>query len=179
MKTIPLFISILILFSGCSGCSRSGRIKSKKSSDSSTVNTAPQSNNIKDNTDGATTIKMKRINGIYQIPVEVDGVPMSFIFDTGASSISISEVEALFLYKQGELSDSDVIGSSHFSDANGDISDGTIINLHTVKIGTRTLHNVEASVVHNLEAPLLFGQSALNQFGKISIDYKKGEITFE
>ena len=98
MKTIPLFISILILFSGCSGCSRSGRIKSKKSSDSSTVNTAPQSNNIKDNTDGATTIKMKRINGIYQIPVEVDGVPMSFIFDTGASSISISEVEALFLY---------------------------------------------------------------------------------
>jgi aspartyl protease family protein len=38
---------------------------------------------------------------------------------------------------------------------------------------------VQASVVHNLQAPLLLGQSALNKFGKISIDYNNGEITFE
>lgn len=122
---------------------------------------------------------MEKINGVYQIPVEVDGVKMFFIFDTGASIISISETEANFLWKQGKLTKDDIKGTANFSDANGDISEGTIIVLSTVKIGDRILNNVEASVVHNLNAPLLFGQSALEKFGKISIDYNQSEITFE
>ena len=126
-----------------------------------------------------TVVKMEKVGGVYYIPVEVDGVNMRFIFDTGASIISISEVEAMYLYKQGVLTKEDIVGSTNFSDANGDISEGTIINLKTVKIGDRTLNNVEASVVHNLRAPLLFGQSALSKFGRISIDNQKGEITFE
>lgn len=126
-----------------------------------------------------TTIKMEKINGVCQIPTEVDGIPMHFIFDTGASSISISETEAIFLYKQGRLTDNDIRGTQKFIDANGDISEGTIIILKSVKIGERTLTNVEASVVHNLNAPLLFGQSALGKFGKISIDNSRNEITFE
>jgi aspartyl protease family protein len=121
---------------------------------------------------------MDKINGVYQIPVEVNGVKMFFIFDTGASIISISETEANFLWKQGKLSKDDIRGTMNFSDANGDISEGTIIILSTVKIGDRVLTNIEASVVHNLNAPLLFGQSALEKFGKISIDYKNGEIIF-
>ena len=111
--------------------------------------------------------------------VDVDGVKMFFIFDTGASIISISETEANFLWKQGKLTKDDIVGTANFSDANGDISEGTIIILTTVKIGDRVLKNVEASVVHNLNAPLLFGQSALGKFGKISIDNNMGEITFE
>lgn len=64
-------------------------------------------------------------------------------------------------------------------DATGNISQGTLINLREVKIGIRQLNNVEASVVHNLEAPLLLGQSALSQFGKLTVDYKNNEIIFE
>jgi len=124
-------------------------------------------------------IKMEKQDGVYMIPVEVNGVKMYFIFDTGASTISISETEALFLYKQGTLKDNDIKGTARFSDANGDISEGTIIVLKTVQIGNKVLKNVDASVVHNLSAPLLFGQSALERFGKISIDYNKGEIAFE
>lgn len=128
---------------------------------------------------GKTTIKMEKVNGVYQIPVEINGIPMFFIFDTGASIISISETETMFLYKQGKLAKEDIIGTANFMDANGDISEGTIIILRTVQIGNKTLKNIEASVVHNLIAPLLLGQSALEQFGKISIDNQKGEITFE
>jgi aspartyl protease family protein len=51
--------------------------------------------------------------------------------------------------------------------------------LKSVKIGDRTLYDVEALIVPNDKAPLLLGQTALAQFGKISIDYKKGTITFE
>ncbi len=122
---------------------------------------------------------MQKYGGVYQIPVEVNNVKMYFIFDTGASTISISETESIFLYKQGSLEDEDFIGTSNFVDANGDISEGTIINLKSVKIGNKTLYNIRASVVHNLNAPLLFGQSALEKFGKISIDNHKGEITFD
>lgn len=81
--------------------------------------------------------------------------------------------------KQGTLTKDDIKGTAEFRDANGDISEGTIINLKTVKIGDIVLENIEASVVHNAIAPLLLGQSAFEQFGKISIDYKKGEITLE
>ena len=104
---------------------------------------------------------------------------MFFIFDTGASVISISNIEASFLFKQGKLTEEDVKDTAQFSDANGDISVGTIINLKEITIGNKTLHNVEASVVNNSKAPLLFGQSALESFGKISIDYNKGVLIFD
>ena len=60
-----------------------------------------------------------------------------------------------------------------------DISTGTVINLREVKLGNYTIRNVEASVVDNLEAPLLLGQSALNRFGKIEVDYQDESLTLE
>jgi aspartyl protease family protein len=44
--------------------------------------------------------------------------------------------------------------------------------LKQIEIGTLTLKNVNASVVHNQQAPLLLGQSALGKFGKVEIDNK-------
>ncbi len=176
MKIIPtILISISIFFSGCSGCSKSGQKQYllNKSEPIEPRREKRFSSNEK------TVVKMEKINGVYEIPVEVNGVEMFFIFDTGASIISISETEAGLLYKQRKLTKNDIKGTANFSDANGDISEGTIIVLTTVKIGNRILKNIEASVVHNLNAPLLFGQSALENFGKISIDNKRGEITFE
>jgi aspartyl protease family protein len=129
--------------------------------------------------EGRTTVKMEKSNGVYKIPVTINGSEMYFIFDTGAGMISISTVEATFLYKQGKLSDDDIVGKADFLDANGNISSDVIIRLKEVTIGNRTIRNVDASVVGNTKAPLLFGQSALEKFGKISIDYSKGEISFE
>ncbi|MCG9900882.1 MAG: retroviral-like aspartic protease family protein [Hydrotalea sp.] len=122
---------------------------------------------------------MNKKNGVYEVPIEINASKMFFIFDTGASDITISLTEAIFLYKQGTLTDDDFLGTQQFQIADGSISEGTIINLKTVKIGNKTLSNVQASIVHNMDAPLLFGQSALAQFGKVTIDYNKGEITFE
>lgn len=174
MKIIPIIlVSTFVLLSGCSGCSKSGqKQRLSHQSDRTTREERPISGE-------KTIVKMEKVNGVFQIPVEVNGVKMYFIFDTGASIISISETEANFLWKQGKLTRDDIRGTANFSDANGDISEGTIIVLTTVKIGGRVLKNVEASVVHNLNAPLLFGQSALGKFGKISIDNNRGEITFE
>jgi aspartyl protease family protein len=126
-----------------------------------------------------TIVQMQLKDGVYLIPVEIDGMPLYFIFDTGASLISISSKEAETLYVQGKIRHDDFVGKGQFADANGNISEGTIINLSSVKIGNRILEDVQACIVKNQDAPLLFGQSALQKFGKISIDYNKLEITFE
>lgn len=126
-----------------------------------------------------TVVKFQEESGVLHIPVIINGVEMYFIFDTGAGLISISQVVADDLYRQGKLQEKDFIGKGLFSDANGDITEGTIINLSTVTIANRELHNVQACVSQGQNAPLLFGQSALQKFGKVSIDYNRNEITFE
>ena len=180
MKNCLSVISICIslLLSGCSGCSKSAQkqMLHQRSEEQPTSNRRGEQ---PVSSGGKTSIKMEKVNGVYEIPTEIDGIPMHFIFDTGAGIISISETEATFLYKQGKLTQEDIKGSANFTDANGVVSEGTIIVLKTVKLGDKVLTNVEASVVHNLGAPLLMGQSALEKFGKISIDYQRGEITFE
>lgn len=161
-----------MLLVDCTHCSQSGRNKMRENKHP--INSISQPSRY-----GKNMVKMSEANGVYKIPVEINGSNMNFIFDTGASIISISATEALFLYKQGTLSEDDFLGQVDFQDATGAISQGTIIRLRSVKIGNKTLENVEASVVHNAVAPLLFGQSALAKFGKVSIDYKRNEITFE
>jgi len=126
--------------------------------------------------EGNTSIKMHKFGGVYHVPVSINGTEMFFIFDTGASTISISNIEALFLFKQGKLTKEDFIGEQDFIDANGDISTGALINLKEVKLGSYLLTDVQASVVNNLEAPLLLGQSALSRFGNIEVDYKSESL---
>jgi clan AA aspartic protease (TIGR02281 family) len=124
-----------------------------------------------------TVIKMQEENGIYTMPCEVNGLKLRFIFDTGASDISLSLTEAVFMLKNGYLDENDLIGTTQYSIANGDIAEGTTINLKEVTIGNLKLHNVQASILHSMEAPLLFGQSALNKLGKIEFDYSKNTLT--
>ena len=170
---VILFIPSLLLY-GCSGCSKSGRYTKNKESSHPLPSVSSKERNL-----DKCVVKMIKEDGVYKIPVSVNGDPMIFIFDTGAGMISISNVEANYLYKQGKLNKSDILGTAKFSDANGDISVGTVIVLREITIGSRTIYNIQASVVDNSLAPLLFGQSALQEFGKISIDYNNSTITFE
>ena len=124
-------------------------------------------------------IKLIKKGGVYYLPIKINGMPMEFVYDTGASSVSISLAEAMYLSKNGKLAKSDILGNQYFTDANGDISEGTKIILREIKIGNKTLYNVEASIVHNLKAPLLLGQSALKRFGKIVFDTKNQTLTLE
>jgi aspartyl protease family protein len=124
-------------------------------------------------------VKMRKAGGVYYVPCKINGTEMEFIFDTGASDITMSLTEAIFLYKQGKLTDKDFIGMQQYQIADGSIHEGAIVVLRKVEIGDWMLSNVKASIVNNMEAPLLLGQSALAKFGKISINYNRNEITFE
>jgi aspartyl protease family protein len=179
MRKIIIF-SILFLFTfyleSCNGCSRT---RHRDVIDEERDLKELEQNSDKRNTSRSNEIiKMRKDGGVYYVPIEINGVEMEFIFDTGASIISLSQTEAMFLFKQGKLKEEDFRGTQEFMDANGDISEGSKVNLREVTIGNKTLYNIEASIVHNQVAPLLFGQSAMNKFGKITIDYNNNEITF-
>ena len=123
-------------------------------------------------------VKMRKEGGVYLVPITVNGLNLDFVFDTGASSISISSAEAAVMYKQGQITQEDIVGQHQFQDATGGISVGTVIRLRSVEIGGISLSNVEASVVDNINAPLLLGQTALAKFGKVTIDYDDNTIEF-
>lgn len=175
MKLYILVISVLLmaLFS----CKRPNRTDKNNSPSKMKANEVIPSSRRQSL--AGSEIKMVYENGIYKIPIKINGVPMNFIFDTGASVISISETEAIYLIKQGRILEEDILGSVYYQDATGKISEGTQINLKSVKIGDSEVYDVKASVVHNLQAPLLLGQSALSRFGKVTIDYNKNIISFE
>lgn len=134
---------------------------------------------IKAQIDNLNVLKMENENGVKYVWIEINGIRLRFIFDTGASNICISPAEANVLYRQGTLRREDILDKEYFQDATGKISEGTKVNLRTVKIGNKNLENIEATVIDNINAPLLLGQSVLEKFGKIEIDNANGQIIFK
>jgi clan AA aspartic protease (TIGR02281 family) len=124
-----------------------------------------------------TEIALKRNpGGTFEIPCDINGLSLQMIFDTGASDVTISSVEANFMLKNGYLSEKDIKGKRYYQIASGELSAGTIITLREVRIGDAVLKNVDASVVKSQKAPLLLGQSAMERFGTITIDNQNNKL---
>lgn len=123
-----------------------------------------------------TEVPFTKEAGIYKVRCSINGLPLDFYFDTGAADVTLSDVEANFMLKNGYLTKSDIKGKAYYGDANGDLNEGTIINLRKVEFGGLTLENVKASIVHNQQAPLLLGQTVLSRLGKIEIDYSENKL---
>lgn len=185
MLRLLIYFLILIGISSCKNCSGSGRRASLQDSNinqaespdiqpTNTKNQEPESNLISEKF----SIPLNKEGGVNTIPVEINGVKMDFIFDTGASDITISTVEAAFLIKQGSIASDDIIGEQSYQTADGSINVGLKIRLRSVKIGPSELKNVEASIIDNERAPLLLGQSALQRFGSFSIDNTNHQVIF-
>ena len=126
---------------------------------------------------GQVVIEMEHDAGVYKVPCKVNGLKLKFIFDTGASSVSISSTVADMMLENDYLNKNDIVGSGYSQIADGKIVDHTRINLKTIEIGGLVLHNVEAIVMHQQSAPLLLGQSAIQKLGKVSISGDKLTIT--
>jgi len=120
---------------------------------------------------------MKKKGDVYVVPCKVNGLDLEFIFDTGASDVSISLTEALFMIKNGYLSETDIRGTEYYKIANGEIAQGTKILIKEIQFAGLKLVNVEASIAHNMVAPLLLGQSAISKLGKIQIDPTNNALT--
>lgn len=131
-----------------------------------------------DKAQGVTELPFSMEGGVCKVKCTINGLPLYFVFDTGASDVSISSVEANFMLKNGYLTDADFLGKQNFVTATGEIHEGTIINLREVRVGDVVLRDVKASVVKSQHAPLLLGQSVFRRFGTLQVDNKNNVIRF-
>ncbi|MEP6793927.1 MAG: retropepsin-like aspartic protease [Saprospiraceae bacterium] len=127
------------------------------------------------------TVQMKRgANGVYLIPCALNGLKMDFIFDTGASLVSISASEAEFMAKHEYIKESDMIETTELQVADGTKVNAIIVNLRRVDIGPSfSLFDVKAVIMPNQSAPLLLGQSVLSKLGDWSIDNSNATFIFK
>lgn len=120
---------------------------------------------------------MQKSNGIYTVPCKVNGRSLSFIFDTGASDVSLSLEEAIKMVNLGLISKEDFLGTKYYQDATGGVTEGIKVNIRLLEIDKIILRNVEATILKTLNAPLLLGQSAFSKIGKIEFDPQKETFT--
>ena len=118
----------------------------------------------------STTIIMNKRNSVFWVPCKINGLKADFVFDTGASIICLSSLFAKQLIEQGLISESDVIGNSNVTVADGRTQSVTNINIKDIEIGGLHIKNVRAAIVERQNVPLLLGQSAIEKLGKITID---------
>jgi aspartyl protease family protein len=88
---------------------------------------------------------------------QVNGQPIRFVVDTGASLVAISSADAQRMgidYIKGEL--------ARVSTANG-IARAWRVKLDSVRVGDITLSGVDAMVMENQAMPALLGMSFLNR----------------
>ncbi|MGH1337231.1 MAG: retropepsin-like aspartic protease family protein [Aureispira sp.] len=117
--------------------------------------------------------------GTMEVDVDINTFSRRFIFDTGSSSISFGKDFLEILKNNNFITDNDIIGKTKTKLANGDLVDALVINLKTIELGNIKLQDVEALVIDKSDIPFLLGQNILNQFGVITIDNNKKEITIK
>ena len=126
---------------------------------------------------GQNPLKIKEEGGVYVIPCKVNGLALNMIFDTGAADVLISPVEALFMLRNGYLSEDDIGRRTSFMTADGEIKEGISLILRRIEIADTILRDVDATVSSSISAPLLLGQSAIRQLGRFELDYHAKTLT--
>jgi len=125
-------------------------------------------------------IQLKIKNGTYVLPVKINNVlNIDFVFDPGASDVSISPDIFLVLYKAGTISESDFIGEQTYKFADGSTARSSVFNLSSIQIGHREIKNVRASISNNINSPLLLGQSALKKLVSYRINNENQLLIIE
>ena len=146
----------------------------------STSTTSSQGDSSSSGSIGKRTIRMRKSSGgVYYVPMRINGQELEFLFDTGASSILISKLEAELLEKQGRISAEDIEGTTEVQVADGRQVTVRCLNLREVELAGVKLYNFPAYVSDNADASLLLGQTAMARFGAFKVDYKNETITFE
>ena len=126
-------------------------------------------------------IQMTKTEGnVYEIPVTINDVlKISFIFDSGASDVTVTPDVASTLIKTGTVNASDFIGTQKYVFADGSTATSKVFIIRKLTIGNHTVSNVRASISKSINAPMLLGQSVQQKFGNIVIDNNTHTIIFE
>lgn len=112
---------------------------------------------------------IKKAGGTFEVPCVMNGLNLKFIFDTGASYVSLSSSTAEFMLENGYLSKDDFSDFKKVKQADGSTYKAYTINIRRIEIGGLVMTNVQGLVTPTQNAPLLLGMSAIQKLGKVSI----------
>ncbi|PJN94501.1 TIGR02281 family clan AA aspartic protease [Amaricoccus sp. HAR-UPW-R2A-40] len=111
-------------------------------------------------------------DGHFQATLEVNGVPIRFIVDTGATEIVLARADAA---KAGIDLDA-LVFSGRAMTANGPVPTARI-RLDSVTLGDVTAQNLPASVTAGALQTSLLGMTYLNRFERIEISGDRMRLT--
>ncbi|MEO9683781.1 MAG: TIGR02281 family clan AA aspartic protease [Tateyamaria sp.] len=115
--------------------------------------------------DGDGTIEIPRSrDGHYYLTLDINGAPIEFIVDTGASEIVLNANDA----KTAGLAPEDLVFLGRAATANGEVRTAPV-RLDTVSIGPHTDTNVRAVVNDGELWQSLLGMGYLQNWGRIEI----------
>lgn len=117
-----------------------------------------------------TLIPFSHEAGVTKVRCVINDLPLHFVFDAATSEVTISPVEATFMYKNDYLADADIVSPKKPFASDGNFVDGAVIMIRKVKIGELELTDVRATVVKGQKAPLKLGQAVLLRLGSVEID---------
>lgn len=109
-------------------------------------------------------------NGVSTLIIDFgSGNSSSFVLDSGAGECNISPELEKKLILHGIIKKSDYLPNGLYKLADGSVVENRRVKIHRLKIGSKTVSNVIASIGPQ-KSPNLLGQSFLNQLNKWSID---------
>lgn len=116
---------------------------------------------------------IKTESGLIEVPIVLNDVlKINFIFDSGASEVSLSPDVALTLIRTGTITEKDWLPSQNYIFADGSTAKSKRFLIKKLIIGNQILTNIEASISNSVEAPMLVGQNVMSKLGAITIDYE-------
>lgn len=121
--------------------------------------------------------------GVKWVSVKINGMSTDMIFDTGCSTVLISPVEVIQLFKQGLLSEDDFKGKTYSMIADGNITEGDLVTLRSIELtdGQHSVicYNVPAEVSSNVGAPVLLGNAVFDRVASYTFDNDAQLIKFK
>jgi len=121
----------------------------------------------------AEEISLVKVGGVYALPVDINGVlKLNFILDSGASEVNIPSDVVLTLVRAGTIKDTDFLPGKTYVLADGSTLRSPRFTIRSLKIGSREIKDVPASV-DNIASSLLLGQSLLERLGTWSLDNQR------
>jgi gag-polyprotein putative aspartyl protease len=124
-------------------------------------------------------VNLKTDGGILMVPVQINGaLTLDFIIDSGASDVAIPADVVSTLMRTGTLRRTDFIGERTYILADGSEAPSQAFTIRSLKIGDRTIENVQGSIASAKARPLL-GQSFLRHFRSWSIDNARNALVLE
>lgn len=127
----------------------------------------------------AEKIPLVQGGGVYHVPVAINGVlTLDFVLDTGAAEVNIPVDVALTLLRSNTITDADFLPGATYVLADGSEVRSNRVNLRTLSVGTRQVHNIPASI-GNVRSPLLLGQSFFERLGSWGIDHRRHVLVLD